>query len=85
MMSTDEKSTAIIKKLLEICNNFAGLDPMGPVVQIGPDWGYNALTVYIGDTHSHVGFHGGSFEQMIDSMHALLCDGKGLSWAPKVH
>lgn len=82
-MTTDEKSTAILRKFVEICNNQAGEDPMGPVITIGPDWGGFALTIAIGDSHTHVGNSDreGTFENLVDKLYALLYEGKGLSWA----
>lgn len=84
-MNTDQKSRIIIQRLLEICNKHAMLDPTAPVIQIGPDWGGNALTFYIGEDHLHFGMQGGTFEQMIDSMYNVLSS-TGASWMePKIH
>jgi hypothetical protein len=83
-MTTDEKSTAILKAILDICNKTLedpASDRMGRVMGFGPDWGGNALTVYVGDSHTHVGDSNGTFEQLIDQLHAQLIDGRGLSWA----
>jgi len=83
-MTTDEKSTAILRKIVEICNEQMGEDPMGAVVTIGPDWGGNALTIAIGDSHTHVGSTDATFEKLIDSLYALLLENRGLSWARRV-
>jgi hypothetical protein len=84
-MTTNEKSTAILKAILDICNKSLEedptADPMGRVVSLGPDWGGNALTIYVSNSHTHVGTPGGTFEQLVDQLHELLIEGRGLSWA----
>jgi hypothetical protein len=83
-MTTDEKSTAILKAILDTCNKTledANGDPMRRVVGLGPDWGGNAMTLYVGNSHTHVGNSGGTFEQLIDGLYEQLIDGRGLSWA----
>ena len=43
-------------------------------------FGANTLTIFKNDTHSHVGLPDGSFELLIDQLHALLIENRGLSW-----
>jgi hypothetical protein len=52
-----------------------------PVIGFDPDcWGDNNWTVWSGDSHTHVGVPGGSFENLVDNLHSLLCERRGLSW-----
>jgi hypothetical protein len=45
-------------------------DPCGKVIGFGGDWGQpGALTVYVNDTHFHLG---GTFESVVDSLHKYL-------------
>ena len=53
-----------------------------PVVGFGPDWGGNSMTVYWGDTHTHIGLPECTLEQLINQMYNLMCEGGGLSWEP---
>lgn len=78
--STDLKCREIVQHIIRSCNE----DEKGDRVVIGfePDCGVNSLTVHCADLgHSHVGFPGCAFEQLVDELHALLCHGRGLSFA----
>lgn len=54
-------------------------------VGFAPDWGGNSLTVFMDDSHTHVGGVGKSddvsFEDLIERLHARMIDGEGLSLA----
>ena len=53
-----------------------------PVIGFDPDvWGDNTWTIWAGDSHTHVGIPDGSFEDLVNNLHSLLCKGQGLSWA----
>lgn len=71
---TAKKSELILRQMLEIINS-------GKNITLEEDFGNNTLTIYVDKQHSHVGVPGGSFEQMVDNLHGLLCEGRGLSWA----
>jgi hypothetical protein len=80
-VTTDEKSAAILRKVVEVCNTRADEDPTGAVVSFGPDWGGNALTVSIGEKHTHVGQSDGSFENLVDRLYKCLVEERpGMSW-----
>ena len=81
-MTTTEKSEAILRKLVELCND-APDDPTGPErgVKFTRDWGGNTLTIHVSDRHTHVGTPDGTSEELIDQLYALLIEGRGLSWA----
>jgi hypothetical protein len=53
----------------------------GASVGFRHDFGDNTLTIYVNGNHTHVGTPGGTFEELIDQLHNLLINGKGLSWA----
>lgn len=69
------KEREVLLKILELAN-------AGSPVTISEDWGGGSATVEIGGRgHSHVGVPDGSEDQFIDSLHAMLCEGRGLSFA----
>ena len=82
-MTTEEKCAEIIKKIVEVSNEKYKTthDPVSVAISFGPDWGGNALTIFCGDMHSHVGDRRGSFDELVDSLYNLLINRKGLSWA----
>ena len=81
-MTTADRCEEILKEIVRLCDEAAGKDPTSPVVSFGPDWGGNALTLYIGDDHTHVGASDNdyTFDQLIKSLHARLLEGNGLSF-----
>lgn len=52
----------------------------GPVIGLFPDWGPCSWTINVGNSHTHVGLPEGGFENLVDSLHAQLCKGQGMSW-----
>ena len=75
-MKTSEKCEAIFKKIVEMnqdINNETG-------ITFAPDWAGNSLTIQTNDGHSHCGQPEGSFDDLITSIHDLLCKGRGLSF-----
>jgi hypothetical protein len=81
-MTTAEKCEEIFRNIVERCNKANEENPTAPAIAFGPDWGGNALTIYFGakmEDHTHVGWGEGTFEKLIDGVHALLLEGKGLS------
>ncbi len=78
-MTTEDKCKAILEAIVMRCNN--DLDEGDPAVGFGRDWGKNTLTLFIEGSHSHVGVPGGTFEQLVDSLHGWLCEDQGLSLA----
>ena len=68
------KEREILAKMLEIVNS-------GKVITLEEDWGDNTLTIEIDGAHSHCGVNDGSFDTMIDHLHGLLVNGRGMSWA----
>ena len=79
-MTTAEKCEEILKEIVRRCDESAGEDPTAPIVSFGPDWGGNALTLYIKEDHTHVGWSGATFDELINSLHARFLEGKGLSF-----
>lgn len=81
-MNTAEKCEEILREIVRLCDEAAGKDPTSPVISFGPDWGGNALTLYIGEDHTHVGSSDDSFtfDQLVNSLHARFLEGKGLSF-----
>jgi hypothetical protein len=75
--STPYKCEAILRKMLDIVNE-------GHDIVLEQDWGGNTLTIYVDETHSHVGFPDDAvtFGDMIRDLHELLCNGAGLSLEP---
>lgn len=74
-ISKEEKSAAILQKIVEIINK-------GENVTFKYDWGNYTATITKGDKHSHVGIPSkdGSFEIFINNLYGLLVKGEGLSW-----
>lgn len=86
-MTTAEKCETILKNIVERCNDRLAHPTDGSgsgerVVSFAPDWGGNSLTLYIDDSHTHVGDSSDSFpfERLIDQLHDWLLEGKGLSF-----
>lgn len=79
-LTTADKCEAILRHILDKCNEKAETDPMGCVMGFGPDWGGNALTVWLEGQHTHVGYNGASWDDLINSLYNNLCKGVGLSW-----
>lgn len=76
-MTTPEKSEAILRTMLELANS-------GRDVIVMQDLGGNSATVVLrGEhpNHAHVGIPEGDWDTFVDELHALLCEGRGLSWA----
>lgn len=83
-LTTQEKSEAILKKIVELAN-------AGKTVSFDEDWGGNSLTIHVGDGHTHVGGVGSlddagnhvdsEFDQLVDELYNSLHGGPGLSWA----
>lgn len=71
--------------LLDIVRRCNERRDRGIAVGFAPDWGGNSLTVFMDDSHTHVGGVGSSddvsFEDLIERLHERLLDGKGLSLA----
>lgn len=71
-MTTDEKCREIIQKIVERCDE----GQLG--VNFTPDWGGNSLSVGTNDGwHTHVGDPDETFENLVDSLYALLTSGIG--------
>ena len=64
---------AVFEKILDIINE-------NKVIVLTEDFGGNTLTIEIDAKHTHCGSPSGTFEQLIDSLHGVLVDKKGLSW-----
>lgn len=80
-MTTNEKCRAIIEGIRDICNDERYADKSA-VISFSQDWGGNSLTLQIaGMGHTHVGCPSShaTFEELVNSLHALLCEGRGLS------
>lgn len=65
---------AILQKILDLVN-------AGHTVSFEMDMGGNTITVFIDDRHSHCGVPDGSFDELIESLHDLLVEKRGLSFA----
>lgn len=82
METVNNKCKEIIAAIRDICNqdeHESGL----PVISFSQDWGGNSLTIVIaGKGHTHVGNLADetTFEQLVESIHDLLCKGRGLSF-----
>lgn len=74
-MTTQQKSEAILKRIVELNQDIN--DRTG--ILFSPDWSGNSLTVAFKDGHTHCGNPEGNFKQLIDSLHDMLCENKGLS------
>lgn len=72
-MTTQERSEAILKKILEMANN-------GNKVAFEEDWGGNSLTISSNTAHTHVGDQDGSWESLVEGLYRSLIEGGGLSW-----
>jgi len=70
---TKNQLISIFKKIVQVCNS-------GTEVKFESDFGDNTLTIIIGDSHTHVGVPDGSFDTLIESLHASLHGGPGLTW-----
>ncbi len=68
-----QMATGIIRQILALVNR-------GSVVSFEEDWGDNTITVVIDHAHSHCGFPDGDFVALVDSLHDLLVNGRGLSF-----
>lgn len=71
---------------LEILQKVISLVKEGHRVSFEPDetcLGENTMTIWIDDSHSHVGVTGeyGTEEVLLEQLHALLCRKRGLSFA----
>jgi len=75
-MTTDEKCAAILKKILETVNE-GGRESY---VAFRPDWDGYSATVEVNGGHSHVGWTDHTWDQYVDLLYQLLCEGRGLSW-----
>lgn len=75
-LSTAEKSEAVLKRVLEHVN-----ETEGARVSFEADWQGNSITVFLDDAHSHCGDPGGTWEELVDDLHRLLCHGRGLSFS----
>lgn len=73
-MTTSDKCEAIIRKVLELANE-------DKKVTFERDWGGNSITLFINNSHTHVGYDEGTFENFVDQLHNSLHGGPGLSWA----
>lgn len=79
-MGTNEKCKAIIEKIIAMSNEIPSHKT--PVISFAPDWGGNSLTICVeGKGHTHCGDPNASFDQLVEELHMLLCEGKGLSFA----
>ncbi len=82
---TAEQCEAILRNIVERCNDDDPIEDTGAmIIGFGPDWGGNALTVFIDDSHTYVGSSCGSFARLVDSLHKRLIGGKGMSLAISV-
>jgi hypothetical protein len=74
--TTQEKSEAILRKLVELANE-------GKSIGFEKDFGNWTMTVTKDKMHTHVGIPGkdGSFDILVNNLYDLLIKGKGLSWA----
>ena len=82
---TAAKCVGILRNIVERCNKNQ-LDVGSMAVGFGPDGRGNALTLFIDDSHTHVGAGPISFARLIDSLYERLIEGKGLSLAiPGAH
>ena len=81
-LTTDEKCRAIIEAIRDLCNKEEREDE-DAVISFSRDWGGNSLTVEVkGQGHTHVGGPGEhySFATLVDSLHGVLCEGRGLTF-----
>ena len=74
-MKTEMKCELILRKMLEIANS-------GNNLTLEEDFGGNTMTISIKDQgHTHVGVPDGNFDVLVNNLHDLLLEGRGLSWA----
>jgi len=81
-LSHNEKCRKIIESIISRCNVNTN-EEGGWSIAFGPDWGGNSLTIFDSKgSHTHVGIiaEGGTTEELIDQLHDLLVNGRGLSW-----
>jgi len=75
MHETPQKCELILRQMLEIVNS-------GKSITLEEDFGNNTLTISIKDQgHTHVGVPDGGFDILVNHLHDLLLEGRGLSWA----
>lgn len=79
-MTIPEKCEAILKDIVRRCN-LAEKGSGESAVEFAEDWGGNALMVHMDGSHTHVGYPGCSFDDLIDQLHERLVNDKGLSLA----
>lgn len=86
MTTTADKCEAILRNIVDRCNASEDGSPGKPVIKFAPDWGGNSLTLYVGDDHTHVGGAGADypFDQLVDSLHDQLLEGRGMSFQMSV-
>lgn len=49
-------------------------------VTFSADWGGNSLIIHSDDKHTHCGFPEATYDQLINDLHDVLVEGRGLSW-----
>jgi hypothetical protein len=85
-MTTAEKCEEILRNIVQRCNEDdsedGGPGSGKPVVSFAADWGGNSLTLYLGESHTHIGASDKDypFEKLIDRLYDQLLEGKGLSF-----
>ena len=67
------RSRSLLETIVKLCND-------GKRVSFSEDTGGNTLTVSINARHSHVGTHECTTQELLDQLHGLLVEGRGLSW-----
>lgn len=71
---TERKCEALLRLMVEIANKNGS-------ITLEEDFGGNALTVIVNEKgHTHVGYPGCSFEDLVDGLYNSLSGGPGLSW-----
>lgn len=81
-MTTEQQALAIVLAIRDACDREGGQGE--PMLRVGfaPDWGGNSLTILYADgSHTHVGDTDDTDDQLVEQLHALLCEGRGLSRA----
>lgn len=81
-MTTGEKAIAILRKILDKCNE-------GKEVSFKEDWGGYSATIYISDanysSHTHFGSicddYGQTIDEYVNQLYSTLHGGPGLSWS----
>jgi len=69
---TLRKCREIVVAIRDICNKEGR-------ITFEEDWGDNSLTISFHGGHTHAGFPGGSEENLIDSLHDMFVENRGLS------